>query len=105
VKGGVKLHRGLQLARDEAAEAGRSVLRAVSLADLLDGEEASCPRCPSALWGPRWSTCCWMSGRSPAAGRISGRADGGRRYATEGNGGKDNRRQQEPRYSLNSPFS
>jgi DNA-binding IscR family transcriptional regulator/DNA-binding XRE family transcriptional regulator len=38
VKGGAKLHRRLEAACGEAAEAGRAMLRAVSLADLLDGE-------------------------------------------------------------------
>jgi DNA-binding IscR family transcriptional regulator/DNA-binding XRE family transcriptional regulator len=35
---GDELHRRLQAACDDAAEAGRAVLRAVSLAELLDGE-------------------------------------------------------------------
>src|SRR5262249_24722286 len=38
VKGGVELHRRLQAACDDAAEAGRAALRGVSLADLLNGE-------------------------------------------------------------------
>jgi DNA-binding IscR family transcriptional regulator len=38
VEGGTVLLRRLQTACDEAAEAGRVALRAVSLADLLDGE-------------------------------------------------------------------
>jgi DNA-binding IscR family transcriptional regulator len=38
VKGGAVLHRRLQAACDGAPEAGRAVLRAVSLADLLSGE-------------------------------------------------------------------
>jgi hypothetical protein len=37
VKGGAGLHRRLQAAWDDAAEMGRAFLRAVSLADLLDG--------------------------------------------------------------------
>lgn len=38
VKGGNELHRRMQAACDEAAQALRAALRAVSLADLLDGE-------------------------------------------------------------------
>jgi DNA-binding IscR family transcriptional regulator len=38
VKGGAELHRWLQAACDEGAEAGRAVLGAVSLADLVGGE-------------------------------------------------------------------
>jgi DNA-binding IscR family transcriptional regulator len=37
VKDGDDLHRRLKAACDDAAEAGRAVLRAVSLVDLLDG--------------------------------------------------------------------
>jgi DNA-binding IscR family transcriptional regulator len=40
VRGGDELHRRLQGACDDAAEAGWAALRAVSLADLLDGESA-----------------------------------------------------------------
>jgi hypothetical protein len=43
--------------------------------------------------------------RQVRAKRGTGRVDGGRRYATEKYGGKDNRRQQPPRYSLSSPLS
>jgi hypothetical protein len=38
VKGGGEVRRRLQAACDDAAKAGRAVLRKVSLADLLDGE-------------------------------------------------------------------
>jgi len=38
VKDGDELHRRMQAVCDEAAEAGRAVLRAVSLADLLEGK-------------------------------------------------------------------
>jgi DNA-binding IscR family transcriptional regulator len=44
VKGGDELHRRLQAACDDAAEAGRAVLRAVSLADLLAGGDADAGR-------------------------------------------------------------
>jgi DNA-binding IscR family transcriptional regulator len=40
VKDGDDLHRRLQAACEEAAEAGRAVLRAVSLANLLGGNDA-----------------------------------------------------------------